>query len=581
MVGDARADRAAAGDDYASHARTISATASRSSSPRPRSGARTPGRIGTPRSARAVFEAARNGNRWSEARRAAAALARLGRRLPDERHDGVREARRRARRPHRPHRRRGRGTISASGADEDVEPVEEIRLDALPRRVGDLHPGEVVAPLAQPLEHLERHGVAAARGELVDVERQRRARGRGRLEVDVQLLGVEREVRRRDHGDRVGADLGGVLGELDGVGGRLRAAVHGDLEPSGGRRRGRARRRACARPTSKRTPSPVVPRARIPSSPWPARKSRYGPNASASRSPPPVSGVRAAARAPRSIAMHSKLDLRAGRICRARRGHASRWIQASSRVVANVRIERDGAVLRITLAQPDRRNAFDAATDRGARRGVRQRRPGTGGRARGRGQELLRRRRRRLDARVGRPLLRGERRRRERAAGDARGDRRLPGAGRGTGAGARARRRRRPRRRGGRRDRGAGRGVRVLGGEARDRPGGDLAVRAREDRPRRRRGAGSSPASASTPRPRCGSGSSTRSRPISTRAVERVVAELLSAGPLAVRWAKRLVRERPDGPETARWIAERRTSDEGQEGLRAFLERRPPSWRAD
>jgi methylglutaconyl-CoA hydratase len=62
-------------------------------------------------------------------------------------------------------------------------------------------------------------------------------------------------------------------------------------------------------------------------------------------------------------------------------------------------------------------------------------------------------------------------------------------------------------------------------------------------------------------------------------AVERVVAELLSAGPTAARWAKRLVRERPDGPETARWIAERRTSDEGQEGLAAFLERRKPTWR--
>jgi methylglutaconyl-CoA hydratase len=62
-------------------------------------------------------------------------------------------------------------------------------------------------------------------------------------------------------------------------------------------------------------------------------------------------------------------------------------------------------------------------------------------------------------------------------------------------------------------------------------------------------------------------------------AVERVVGELLSAGPQAARWAKRLVRERPDGPETARWIAERRTSDEGQEGLRAFLEKRPPNWR--
>jgi methylglutaconyl-CoA hydratase len=61
-------------------------------------------------------------------------------------------------------------------------------------------------------------------------------------------------------------------------------------------------------------------------------------------------------------------------------------------------------------------------------------------------------------------------------------------------------------------------------------------------------------------------------------AVDRVVSELLSAGPHAVRWAKRLVKERPDGPETARWIAERRASDEGQEGLRAFLDKRPPAW---
>jgi methylglutaconyl-CoA hydratase len=64
-------------------------------------------------------------------------------------------------------------------------------------------------------------------------------------------------------------------------------------------------------------------------------------------------------------------------------------------------------------------------------------------------------------------------------------------------------------------------------------------------------------------------------------AVDRVVGELLSAGPQAARWAKRLVRERPDGPETARWIAERRASAEGQEGLRAFLEKRAPGWRAE
>jgi len=63
-------------------------------------------------------------------------------------------------------------------------------------------------------------------------------------------------------------------------------------------------------------------------------------------------------------------------------------------------------------------------------------------------------------------------------------------------------------------------------------------------------------------------------------AVEHLVAELRSAGPRAARAAKRLVLERPDGAETARRIAERRTSDEGQEGLRAFLERRAPSWRS-
>jgi methylglutaconyl-CoA hydratase len=61
-------------------------------------------------------------------------------------------------------------------------------------------------------------------------------------------------------------------------------------------------------------------------------------------------------------------------------------------------------------------------------------------------------------------------------------------------------------------------------------------------------------------------------------ALERVLAELRTAGPRATRHAKRLVAEHPDGPDTARRIAERRTSDEGQEGLRAFLERRAPTW---
>jgi methylglutaconyl-CoA hydratase len=61
-------------------------------------------------------------------------------------------------------------------------------------------------------------------------------------------------------------------------------------------------------------------------------------------------------------------------------------------------------------------------------------------------------------------------------------------------------------------------------------------------------------------------------------ALDRVLGELRTAGPRAARHAKRLVLDRPDGAETAHLIAERRTSDEGQEGLRAFLDRRRPSW---
>jgi methylglutaconyl-CoA hydratase len=60
--------------------------------------------------------------------------------------------------------------------------------------------------------------------------------------------------------------------------------------------------------------------------------------------------------------------------------------------------------------------------------------------------------------------------------------------------------------------------------------------------------------------------------------VEQLVDELLSAGPEAARHAKRLVLDRPDGLATERRIAERRTSEEGQEGLRAFLDKRKPSW---
>ena len=67
-------------------------------------------------------------------------------------------------------------------------------------------------------------------------------------------------------------------------------------------------------------------------------------------------------------------------------------------------------------------------------------------------------------------------------------------------------------------------------------------------------------------------------------AVGRVLDAILSGGPKAVNAAKRLVRE-VEGRRidevidlTVRRIADIRVSHEGQEGLRAFLERRDPRW---
>ncbi len=67
--------------------------------------------------------------------------------------------------------------------------------------------------------------------------------------------------------------------------------------------------------------------------------------------------------------------------------------------------------------------------------------------------------------------------------------------------------------------------------------------------------------------------------------VGRIVAEVLSASPTGIAAAKRLVAtvaataydETLD--LTARAIARQRTSAEGQDGLRAFLERRAPAWK--
>jgi methylglutaconyl-CoA hydratase len=67
-------------------------------------------------------------------------------------------------------------------------------------------------------------------------------------------------------------------------------------------------------------------------------------------------------------------------------------------------------------------------------------------------------------------------------------------------------------------------------------------------------------------------------------AVERVLASVLRGGPQALRAAKALLADLRDGdpaPQSRRAahaIAERRASDEGREGIAAFLERREPRW---
>ena len=68
------------------------------------------------------------------------------------------------------------------------------------------------------------------------------------------------------------------------------------------------------------------------------------------------------------------------------------------------------------------------------------------------------------------------------------------------------------------------------------------------------------------------------------QAVDTAVSDVLAAGPTAARAAKAIVREvRGVGHGAAKWhtarvIARQRTSDEAQEGFRAFTEKRSPGW---
>ena len=474
-----------------------------------------------------------------------------GRRVDDVRHltrEGGRES-----------RHSSRGTRLQAGEDQrfrpdkDVEAFDQVRREAVEGRVGDFQACKVRCTPAQLVQDRERDGIPTGALELIDVERQRCAgRGRGGEMLDQGAL-VELEVRRADHRDRVRAGLGRVGGEHDGVGRRLRAAVHRDLESS---RRG-------SHVELERAPA-LLDREEDPLARRPEREDAVEP----------ARGQEADVRTERLL-VQAPVPQRGDGGCQRSAKHGS---DSKLPDVSALRIERDDDLLRVTLTRPETRNAFDAEliaelseafVEVGKARAVVLAGDGPSFCA-GADVEWMRSS---VDLDYAANVA------------DATALRRMLEAIDGCPAPVVARVQ-----------------GHALGGGAGLVACADIAVADRtavfafsEVK------LGIIPAVIS-PFALAKIGASAARRYFVTgerfdavtalriglvhevaddldAAVDALLAELRSAGPRAARHAKRLVLDRPDGAETAKRIAERRTSDEGQEGLRAFLERRRPTWR--
>ena len=164
------------------------------------------------------------------------------------------------------------------GADEDVEPFDQVRREALERRVRDLQAGEIGRPLAQrraaPRSGRRSRSRARTRRRRRQSERRRPRRPRSGRAAPARRAGstAGRSPRsrrlRRPAACSTSATVSAVVCAPQCAATCSRPADASTKSSS-------ARRRSVA---SKSSPSPVVPRASTPSSPASTRKSTYGPN---------------------------------------------------------------------------------------------------------------------------------------------------------------------------------------------------------------------------------------------------------------------------------------------------------------